>query len=415
MKSPSEEQWDLVVIGGGAAGFFAAITAAEQSGTAGRVIILEKSSRLLEKVRISGGGRCNVTHACFDPKTFASNYPRGEKALIGPLHRWDAQKTIDWFEGHGVELKTEADGRVFPVTNDSQTIIDCLVNTAQQLGVIIKTRMPVEMIEMEESGVNGFQVHCSKSPLLKTRNLLVATGGTRSLESAGLLDFSGHSLIPPVPSLFTFKIPGGSLRDLAGVSVKNALASIPKFQVSAKGPLLITHWGLSGPAILKLSARGARDLNSCDYRFTVHVNWLPGIQPDKRFSEMRCADGGRSLTSRSPFPEIPRRLWERLVSITGIPPATRWSQISRSQAQRLAMVLTDHSFEVSGKSMNKEEFVTSGGVELNEINLRTMESRLVPGLYFAGEVLNVDGVTGGFNFQNAWTTGYLAGAALIKN
>lgn len=407
-----KSDYHLVVIGGGAAGYFAAIRAAELCDPSEPILILEKAPQVLGKVRISGGGRCNVTHACFDPRTFATHYPRGEKALIGPLHRWDAQKTIDWFEDHGVHTKTEKDGRMFPTSDNSQTIIDCLCETAEQLGIEKKARTNVAEISYQADAPYSFSIRCAEGTSIRSKNLLIATGGTRSAASESLLKFSGHTIQPAVPSLFTFNIPKNSLSELAGISVKHARVTIPSVNLNSHGPLLITHWGLSGPAILKLSAWGARKLHSVDYTFTVFVNWLPNEDLDTSFSQLRTSAGKRSLLSRSPFPEIPKRLWEKLVERGDIDGATTWSQISKKQLTRLHETLTHCAFDVSGKSMNKEEFVTCGGVELNEVSLKTLESRRIPGLYFAGEVLNIDGITGGFNFQNAWTTGYLAGSAI---
>jgi hypothetical protein len=412
---PDEEPWDLVVAGGGAAGFFGAITAAENMRGQGRVLILEKSSQLLGKVKISGGGRCNVTHACFDPRLFASHFPRGEKELIGPLHRWDAQSTIDWFENRGVELKTEADGRMFPKTDDSQTIIDCLMNAASKEGITIRTRTTLTDIKPKEDEAGKFVLNCSDGKKLISRNLLLATGGTRSADSEGLIQILGHKMIPSVPSLFTFNIPAWELKDLAGLSVKNTEATITEFKLGSTGPALITHWGLSGPAILKLSAKAARVLHSVQYSFSITINWLPGIPIMERFDQLRSTKGKRLILSHSPFPELPKRLWQRLVAQSGIQSATTWSQASKKQIEDLVTFLTKCPFKVHGKSMNKEEFVTCGGVELGEINLRTMESRLHPGLYFAGEVMNIDGITGGFNFQSAWTTGHLAGIAIAMD
>jgi predicted Rossmann fold flavoprotein len=286
------------------------------------------------------------------------------------------------------------------------------MNAASELNVKIRTRTEVSNIEHPSSENNGFLIICSDQRSFSTRNLLIATGGTRSTKSSALMNFTGHTLKPAVPSLFTFNIPQGGMKDLAGLSVKNAEVSIPEFNLNSQGPILITHWGLSGPPVLKLSAWGARDFHSANYTFTTTVNWLPGIMLQERFTELRNKEGKRSIATRSPFPEIPRRLWERLVSRTEISSTTSWSQLSRNQTEQLAKMLSRCQFQVQGKSMNKEEFVTCGGVNLDEVNLRTMESKRIPNLYFAGEVLNVDGITGGFNFQNAWTTGYLAGSAI---
>ncbi|NET40059.1 MAG: NAD(P)/FAD-dependent oxidoreductase, partial [Cyanothece sp. SIO1E1] len=378
-------------------------------------VILEKSAHVLNKVRISGGGRCNVTHACFDSRVFATHYPRGYKALIGPLHRWDAERTIEWFEAHGVALKTEADGRMFPTTDDSQTILDCLCGAAKEQGIEVRTRTSVQEIDYHQNEPFPFRIHLQSGWYVQTRHLLIATGGTRSSDSASLLHFSGHTLKPAVPSLFTFNLVDKSWKEMTGLSVQKVALSIPSTKLQSEGPLLFTHWGLSGPAILKLSAWSARELHACDYRFSVLVDWLPGIDPAQRFSELRQEAGKRKIHSRSPFEQLPRRFWETLVSKVPIPSGTTWSQVSKKQGLNLVELLKRCVFEVNGKSMNKEEFVTCGGVHLDEVNLKTMESRMVPGLYFAGEVLDIDGITGGFNFQSAWTTGYLAGTAIAES
>ncbi|MCG3149430.1 MAG: hypothetical protein PCFJNLEI_02892 [Verrucomicrobiae bacterium] len=364
----------IAIVGGGAAGFMAAITAAEAGAD---VTLYEKSREFLSKVKISGGGRCNVTHACFDAREFATRYPRGERELIGPLQRFGARETVEWFESRGVKLKTEADGRMFPVTDSSQTIIDCLVGAAKAAGVKLVTGQTV----------NDFPSDCDR--------LLLATGGYRPTTSV-----FGHTIEPPVPSLFTFHIATPWLRELAGITV-------PEVEVSAaglreRGPMLITHTGLSGPAILRLSAWGARELHALDYRFPLAVNWLANYRPEQ----------SARLLVNTPMSPLPARLWEQLVLAAGISRETRWSRLTREQNHQLQWQLTQTEFAVSGKSMNKEEFVTCGGVRLSEVSFKTMESKLRPGLHFAGEVLDIDGITGGFNFQAAWTTGWIAGRAM---
>ncbi|MDA0345830.1 MAG: NAD(P)/FAD-dependent oxidoreductase [Verrucomicrobia bacterium] len=412
MTQKTEKLWDLVVIGGGAAGFFGALAAAESADKPMKVLILEKSPNLLGKVRISGGGRCNLTHACFEPRTFATHFPRGEKALIGPLNRWSAQDTIDWFENHGVQLKREADGRMFPTSDKSQTIIDCLMDAAQAAGVTIWTKAQATSITHESQPSDLFSLQLAGGTTVLTKQLLMATGGTRSADTKKLIHSLGHTTQPAVPSLFTFNIPGQALKELAGLSVAKAVLRVPDLELNSTGPLLVTHWGLSGPAVLKLSAWGARALHGVDYQFTLHVNWLPEPNIQNTFDQLRASHGKRLICSRSPFTEIPRRLWERLVNLSEIPDTVGWAQLSKPLERVLLEILQNSTFEVRGKSLNKEEFVTCGGVNLDEVNLRTMESRKIPGLFFAGEVLDVDGITGGFNFQNAWTTGYLAGTAI---
>lgn len=402
----------MIVIGGGAAGFFGAITCAEQGVK--DVLILEKGSEVLTKVRISGGGRCNVTHACFDPRDLVESYPRGEKALLGPFFHWQPGDTIDWFARHGVELKTEADGRMFPVTDDSRTIVEALERAAREHGVTWRTKCGVRRVERDAGG--RFKVETDSREDLEADFLLVATGGIRSKAARQPLEDLGHEVEPPVPSLFTFHIEDERIEGLQGLSVEGARVSAAGRQ--AEGPVLVTHWGLSGPAVLKLSARGARDLAARDYRFELGVDWSGGRSADElseHFQVERSRHGARRVASRSVVDGVPRRLWERLVAAAGIPEEARWAQLTREQAQALVDQVCACRFQVQGKSLNKDEFVTCGGVRLQDVDFRTMESRLVPGLYFAGEVLDIDGVTGGFNFQSAWTTGRLAGEAMAAS
>ena len=396
---------DLIVVGGGAAGFFSAITCAENSAKS--VLILEKTPQLLQKVKISGGGRCNVTHHCFEPRALSRNYPRGEKALIGPFHRFGAADTVDWFASRGVTLKTEADGRMFPDTDRSQTIIDALLGAADAAGVNIHASEGVISVVKNE---DIFELVTDAGNSYTAASVLIATGGTRITAGAKLAASLGHELQPPTPSLFTFKIKDPRIEGLLGLSVSPAEVSIQQSKLTSRGPVLITHWGLSGPGILKISAQGARELAERDYRFDISVNWLPDADPAAVVAEKRVSEGKRQLSGRSPFVSIPKRLWLRLLAAAEISGATTWSQLSKAQAIQLLSELTTSTFAVTGKSTNKDEFVTCGGVALNEINFQTMESKLVQGLYFAGEVIDVDGVTGGFNFQNAWTNGFHAGS-----
>lgn len=406
--------FDLVVVGGGAAGFFSAITCAEKSGKS--VLILEKTSHLLQKVKISGGGRCNVTHHCFEPRELSTNYPRGEKSLIGPFHRFGAADTVDWFTSRGVSLKTESDGRMFPDTDNSQTIIDTLLGAANAAGVIIRTSEGVTAIEQNDLGETvAFKIDTDSGNSYTAANVLLATGGTRLAAGAKLAASLGHQLQPPTPSLFTFKIEDPRIEGLAGLSVGDAEVKIHKSKLRSSGPVLITHWGMSGPGILKISAWGARELAERDYRFGITVNWVPGADAQQVVAEKRLGEGKRQLSTRSPFSTIPKRLWLRLLEAAGIPEAMTWSQLSKKQTAQLLAQLTASTFTVEGKSTNKAEFVTCGGVSLNEINFQTMESKLVQGLYFAGEVIDVDGITGGFNFQNAWTSGFHAGSDIASN
>ena len=395
---------DLIVVGGGAAGFFAAITCAESSGKS--VLILEKTSHLLQKVKISGGGRCNVTHDCLDPRELSRSYPRGEKSLIGPFHRFGAADTVEWFAGRGVALKTEADGRMFPETDSSQTIVDALLGAAEAAGVSIRTSEGVTSVVKNE---DNFDLVTDVGNSYTAANVLISTGGTRLAAGAQLATSLGHELKPPTPSLFTFKIKDPRIDGLAGLAVSPAEVSIQQSKLSSSGPVLITRWGLSGPGILRISAWGARELAARDYRFDISVNWLPDLDPAAVVAEKRLGEAKRQLSSRSPFAALPKRLWLRLLAAAEVSETATWSQLSKTQATRLVSQLTASTFTVSGKSMNKDEFVTCGGVALNEIDFRTMESKLVHGLYFAGEVIDVDGITGGFNFQNAWTNGFHAG------
>ena len=397
--------FDLIVVGGGAAGFFSAITCAENSEKS--VLILEKTSNLLQKVKISGGGRCNVTHDCFEPRELSRSYPRGEKSLIGPFHRFGAADTVEWFTSRGVPLKTESDGRMFPVTDNSQTIIDALLRAAGDAGVKIHTSEGVTSIVKND---DSFEIETDLGTSYTAGSVLIATGGTRNTAGAKLAASLGHELLPATPSLFTFKIDDSRLDGLAGLSVDDAEVKIQDSKLRSTGPVLITHWGLSGPGILKISAWGARELAERDYRFDISVNWLPGEDPAAVIAEKRNSEAKRQLSGRSPFASIPKRLWLRFLAAAEVPDIETWAQLGKLNAKHLVGLLTASTFAVDGKSMNKAEFVTCGGVTLDEINFQTMESKLVPGLYFAGEVIDVDGITGGFNFQNAWTNGFHAGS-----
>ena len=400
----------FVIAGGGAAGFFAAITCAEIRRGA-EILILEKTPHFLSKVKISGGGRCNVTHACFDPRDLTTRFPRGERALIAPFTQFQASDTIAWFAARGVKLKTESDGRMFPVTDSSQTIMDCLLNAARDAGVKLKTGCAVDRA-VKKPG--GFELALSGGETLACDKLLLATGGCRTPALGQLAVSLGHSLETPVPSLFTFHIEKPWLRELAGVSVENVAASVPEMKLREHGSLLVTHWGLSGPAILRLSAWGARELHGKNYRFTLLINWLPDASEEKlaaEFGARRRSQPARAIVN-FPIAPLPARLWEQLVLAAGVVRDARWATFSHSAQHALIRQLLRSEFAVTGKSLNKDEFVTCGGVRLNEVNFKTMESKICPGLYFAGEVLDLDGITGGFNFQAAWTTGWLAGKAM---
>jgi len=401
----------IAIIGGGAAGFFAAIASA-RANPENEISIYERGSEFLTKVRISGGGRCNVTQACYDPRTLSEHYPRGERALISPLHRFSPGDTVAWFEAHGVRLKTEPDGRIFPVTDSSRTIIDCLLGAAQAAGVRLFPRKGIDQARIDAPGT--FALSLSNAEIIKCDRLLLATGGTRSVSGAQIAQSLGHTVVPPVPSLFSLHVSTPWLRSLPGVSIPNVEVTVAGTKLRERGPMLITHNGVSGPAILRLSAWGARVLHGLDYRFTLRLNWLPDLTEEAiraQLQSLRKSNPNR-LVINSPLAPLPARLWEQLALTAAIDRETRWTTLSRTKAQALARVLTRTELEVNGKSLNKDEFVTCGGVCLPEINFKTMESRITPHLYFAGELLDFDGVTGGFNFQAAWTTGWIAGHAM---
>lgn len=397
----------IIVIGGGAAGFFGAITAAETFPGA-TVAILEKNRTVLNKVRISGGGRCNVTHACFDNRQLIKNYPRGEKLLRPLLNQFDATATVRWFEDKGVVLKTEADGRMFPSTNTSETIVDCLTRTAHRLGISVRTSCGVS--RLQATG-NGWAIELLSGETLTADRVLIATGGYPQESAYGWLPQQTEALISPVPSLFTFNVPDSPYLSLAGVAVSDAKVYVVGTKQEQRGPVLVTHWGFSGPAVLRLSAWAARDLANVDYRFMLRINWVPThTENDLRIAlqDFRQQHGRKQVVSQNPF-KLPSRLWEALAAESGILENQRWADLPAKSLNRLIERLTNSQFQVAGKSTFKDEFVTCGGIALGSINPQTLESKQQPGLFFAGEVLDVDGITGGFNFQNAWTTGYIAG------
>jgi predicted flavoprotein YhiN len=449
---------EFVIIGGGAAGMFASL-AAKEANPAARVILLEKSSVLLSKVRISGGGRCNVTHACFDPRLLAQNYPRGHKELLGPFHRFQPRDTISWFEAHGVVLKTEADGRLFPITDSSQTIIDCLIHQAQVLGVEIRCKQKVKRISRlarishtfsdsshtlhddlaSQTGEAVLLEHCPRSfkrqsrsaerrsvqkkcekfglestfqvdlegEELLTPKLLLATGN--SVDGYSWAQSLGHTIQEPVPSLFTFNIDNFSLAHLSGITLDPVKISIEKAKLSQTGSLLITHFGFSGPAVLKLSAWAARFLKQCHYQTDITINWLPNFAEEEIFqllSTYKNSHPHQKVSGENPW-RLPKNLWYTLLQAIA---EEQWIALSNKQLRVLSAQLHHSVYPLFGKTTHKEEFVTCGGISLNEIDLKTLESKICPGLFFAGEILDIDGVTGGFNFQNAWTTGYIAGS-----
>ena len=401
----------LVVVGGGAAGFFAAIAAAESNPSA-RVLLLEKSAQYLGKVRISGGGRCNVTHSCFDPRELVEFYPRGGQELLGPFTRFACGDTMEWFEDRGIELKVESDGRVFPVSDNSETIVHCLESMADTAGVIRETQAGLKNLVRLDSGI--WHVELESGASIDADRVLLAPGSSKKIWD--VLSGLGHRIVPPVPSLFTFNIRDPRLAELSGVSVSNVRVTVPVGGLETEGPLLITHWGLSGPAVLKMSAFGARWMADQDHRFTMYVNWLPQFEVEDLIEELNSlrkdvSHQRKRVLSNAMF-GIPLRLWRSLGAFARLPESANWSDLSKPQLRKWAEVLTESTFTVVGKSTNKDEFVTAGGISLSEVSFTTMESRIAPGLYFAGEVLDIDALTGGFNFQAAWTTGWIAGHAM---
>jgi len=398
--------FDIIIVGGGAAGFFTAINIVETNPKL-KVAILERGSEVLSKVRISGGGRCNVTHACFEPNELVKFYPRGEKELRGPFHQFCSGDTVEWFSNHGVELKIEDDGRMFPVSNSSQTIIDCFLKATQKLGITVLTGQSVQSVFKKD---NFWKIETQNENYIAEK-LILATGSNPKIWE--MLQTFGHAIVAPVPSLFTFNIKDPRIAALSGVSAMVSI-KVKDTKLTSTGPLLITHWGMSGPAILKLSAWGARILSEKKYQFTIFVNWLNDIDVDdteKILKDLKQEHAKKAVSKKSPF-ELSNRLWESLVLASNIQEETKWADLSKIQLQNLASQLTNSSFQVNGKSTFKEEFVTAGGIDLKEINFKTMESKLHENLYFAGEIVNIDAVTGGFNFQNAWTSGFILANSL---
>lgn len=395
----------LVVIGGGAAGFFCAINAAKLNPNL-KIIILEKTSKLLSKVKISGGGRCNVTHANFSISSLIKNYPRGDQFLKKVFHHFNTQHTIHWFLERGVELKTESDGRMFPVSNSSETIVNCLIKEANKYNVEIKYHAEVKSLERKDS---LWDIFCNNE-IIKANYVCIACGGFAKEESFYWIKKLGHKIVPPIPSLFTFNIPKHPIHELMGLSVENTVVKIQGTKWQMNGIVLITHWGLSGPAILKLSAFAARDLNEKKYSFSITINWVADFnetQLREHWQSFRNEFSSAKLANKNPF-KIPNRLWIFLLNESDINQNTRWNELTSKQQNKLITNLTSYTFHVNGKTTFKEEFVTAGGVMLSEIHVQTMESKIQEGIYFAGEIMDIDGVTGGFNFQNAWTTGYIA-------
>ncbi|MHA8088074.1 BaiN/RdsA family NAD(P)/FAD-dependent oxidoreductase [Aquirufa sp. Wall-65K1] len=397
----------ISVIGGGAAGFFAALSAKYHHPQA-HVQILEKTSHFLAKVKISGGGRCNVCHAEFNNRKLAEHYPRGEKFLKKAFEQFNAANTMEWFEQRNVVLKTYPDGCVFPLSNSSQSIMDCFLRESKKLDIELLLHHSIDTMEKHEDG--SFTLR-SKDKIITADRVIVTTGGQPKLSGLAWLSALGHTVIPPVPSLFTFNMPNEAIKEFMGLVVEKATVRIEGQKLLGKGPLLITHWGMSGPAILQLSAWGARILAELNYQFSILVNWLDEMKEAELrliLDQTRKIHGGKMMSNHCPFP-IPTRLWNFLLTKNEILPASRWNEVNPKQVNKLVNTLLNDRYQVMGKTTFKEEFVTAGGIDLAEIDVQSMESKVIPGLYFAGELLDIDGITGGFNFQAAWTTGYIAG------
>ena len=414
MHSPSTKSFtgkSLVVIGGGAAGFFCAVNAARLNPSL-KVILLEKTNKLLSKVRISGGGRCNVTHSLFDIDEFSKRYPRGQRFLRKAFHQFFSSDTVQWFKSRGVKLKAEEDGRMFPVSDSSQTIINCLMNEANLYGVDIRLNSEVTGIEKRDR----FSISFANNQIIQSDYLCIATGGYPKTSMFSWLRSLGHNIAGPVPSLFTFNLPKHPITSLMGVAVENARVKIHGSKLVQEGPLLITHWGLSGPCILRLSAWGAKELKELNYHFSIHINWIPGYDHETlkdKMAELRISSGKRMENEN--FTRLPVRLWKFLLEQSDIEDHLKFTDLSARSENLLIKNLIDYTTNVKGKTTFKEEFVTAGGIELSEIDASTMMSKKIPHLYFAGEVMNVDGITGGFNFQHAWTSGWIAANAIAND
>lgn len=405
------QHFDIIIIGGGAAGFFTAINAAENNPGL-KIAILERGKEVLTKVKISGGGRCNVTHAEFVPKELSLNYPRGEKELLGPFHGFMTGDTMEWFQKRGIELKIEEDGRIFPVSDDSQSIINCFLRETESLKIQVFKSHAVQNFQKKE---NLWDIKTSKGDF-STEKIMLATGSNPKMWN--LLKKLGHEIIEPVPSLFTFNIQDERIKDLPGIATEAEVKiKSKKINLESKGPLLITHWGMSGPGILKLSAWGARDLEKLNYQFEILVNWLPGFNLEEvltALKDFKSSLAKQQVVKNAKF-DLPKRLWKNLVLASKIEEGTTWADLNKHQLQNLSNQLARAVFKVNGKSTFKEEFVTAGGVNLKEVDFKTFESKLHKNLFLAGEVLNIDAITGGFNFQNAWTGGFLAAKAMSKD
>ena len=417
------EKKNLVVIGGGAAGFFCAVNAARMNPML-EVVIIEKTNKLLSKVKVSGGGRCNVTHACFNIAEMIKKYPRGASFLKKAFNYFFTSDTIDWFKERGVVLHTEEDGRMFPTSNSSQTIIDCLMKEVNKYKVqILLNREVIECNkqwavgsgQLEESG-GQWQILMNNGEKMMVDYVCIACGGYPKSVQFEWLRKLGHTIEDPVPSLFTFNLPGNNITELMGVSIPGVKVKITGTKMETEGPLLITHWGMSGPAILKLSSWGARELSKSNWNFSISINWLPQYNENtirEKLQQLRFEIASQKIANRNPF-AFPQRFWEYLLKTGGIDPGIRWADLPAKEQNKLSKLICAQAFEVKGKTTFKEEFVTAGGVSLTEIDPATLQSKIVPNLFFAGEIIDVDGITGGFNFQNAWTTGWIAAKAIAE-
>ncbi|MDO7599827.1 MAG: NAD(P)/FAD-dependent oxidoreductase [Flavobacteriales bacterium] len=397
----------IAIIGGGAAGFFAALSVKEHH-LDHQVILFEKTSKVLSKVKVSGGGRCNVTHDCSDIPTLCEAYPRGGKKLKSLFYQFSTTDTVAWFESRGIPLKTEKDGRMFPVSNDSQSIIDCLIGEMTRLKITLQLGQTIKQMEQEAT---GWKLNFKDQPSQRFDSVIIATGGSPKIKGFDWLKNLGHNIISPIPSLFTFNMPSEAIKELMGLVVENTRIKIKDSKINTQGPLLITHWGMSGPAILKASAFGARELSDRGYEFKIQVNWVNETNTELLFEQLQefsTLHPQKGIGNQKAF-TLPNRLWNFLLEKIDISTDKKWNEVGKKKFRQLATILTQDNYQVSGKTTFKEEFVTCGGIDLNEINLKTMQSKKAKNLYFAGEVIDVDAITGGYNFQAAWSGGYIAG------
>lgn len=402
-------QKDIIIIGGGAAGFFAAINAKELNPGL-HITILEQAATVLNKVRISGGGRCNVTHHCFDPKELTGYYPRGQKELLGPFYSFGAMDTVEWFESRGVELYTEPDGCMFPVSNNSDSIIQCFLKACSDYGIEIVNRAKMKDFTVQEGEEYKFTIF-TETATYQAKKMMISTGSSPFMWS--LLEQKGYTIVPPLPSLFTFNIPEHPIRNLMGLVVTHGKVNIEGTKIQTTGPVLITHWGLSGPAVLKASAWGARILGEKNYHFRILVDWIPKIS-DEDIKALKDSMAKKKVITNARY-DIPARLWTFLTESVVTDKDKNWASLSKEELQLIVSQLKNYALDVKGKTTFKEEFVTAGGVALSQIHFKTFESKIHKGLYMAGEVIDIDAVTGGFNFQAAWTGGYLAGKSMAED